>query len=152
MARGTSPPGLDLSGQSRAPNFLVYPVPLRNVRRPIRPHAAMPADSTSIKRRVSRFNGGIHVRSDCYRWQAAQGHRRRIPAVENLDVATGEAIDFDRVLLVANGEDVKIGLPAVEGAKVTAEVVSTAVTTRSASSSSAVEHHDEASGPPPVVH
>ncbi len=58
--------------------------------------------------------------------------------VEKLDVATGEAIDFDRVLLVANGEDVKIGLPVVEGAKVTAEVVSTAVTTRSASSSSAV--------------
>ena len=44
--------------------------------------------------------------------------------VEKLDVATGEAIDFDRVLLVANGEDVKIGLPVVEGAKVTAEVVS----------------------------
>lgn len=79
---------------------------------------------TSIKRRVSRFNGDTHVRSDCYRWQAAQSHRRRIPQVEKLDVATGEAIDFDRVLLVANGEDVKIGLPVVEGAKVTAEVVS----------------------------
>ena len=31
---------------------------------------------------------------------------------------------MDRVLLVGNGEDVKIGAPVVEGAKVTAEVVS----------------------------
>ena len=38
--------------------------------------------------------------------------------------ATGEAINLDRILLVANGDDVKIGLPVVEGAKVTAEVVS----------------------------
>ena len=44
--------------------------------------------------------------------------------VEKLDVATGEAINLDRILLVANGDDVKIGLPVVEGAKVTAEVVS----------------------------
>ena len=44
--------------------------------------------------------------------------------VEKLDVATGEAINLDRVLLVANGDDVKIGLPVVDGAKVTAEVVS----------------------------
>ncbi|MCJ8170641.1 50S ribosomal protein L21 [Atopomonas sediminilitoris] len=43
--------------------------------------------------------------------------------VEKLEVATGEAIAFDRVLLVGNGDDVKIGAPVVEGAKVTAEVV-----------------------------
>ncbi|MFT0212588.1 50S ribosomal protein L21 [Pseudomonas sp. F1_0610] len=42
--------------------------------------------------------------------------------VEKLDVATGDAITFDRVLLVGNGEDVKIGAPVVDGAKVTAEV------------------------------
>jgi len=44
--------------------------------------------------------------------------------VEKLDVATGEVFNLDRVLLVANGDDVKIGLPVGEGAKVTAEVVS----------------------------
>ena len=42
--------------------------------------------------------------------------------VEKLDVATGESITFDKVLLVADGEDVKIGAPVVEGAQVTAEV------------------------------
>ena len=37
-------------------------------------------------------------------------------------MAIGEAVTFDRVLLIGNGEDVKIGAPVVEGAKVTAEV------------------------------
>ncbi|MCL4112720.1 UNVERIFIED_CONTAM: hypothetical protein GTU68_052167 [Idotea baltica] len=43
--------------------------------------------------------------------------------VEKIEVSTGEKIDFDRVLLVANGDDVKIGAPVVSGAKVIAEVV-----------------------------
>ncbi len=44
--------------------------------------------------------------------------------VEKLHVEAGSSVDFDQVLLVANDEDVKIGAPVVEGAKVTAEVVS----------------------------
>ncbi|MBR9909099.1 MAG: 50S ribosomal protein L21 [Gammaproteobacteria bacterium] len=44
--------------------------------------------------------------------------------LEKLEVATGESIDFDEVLMVANGEEIKIGAPVVAGAKVTAEVVS----------------------------
>jgi len=44
--------------------------------------------------------------------------------LEKIEVETGGTIDFDRVLLVVNGEDVKIGEPNVAGAKVTAEVVS----------------------------
>ncbi|MEC8428955.1 MAG: 50S ribosomal protein L21 [Pseudomonadota bacterium] len=44
--------------------------------------------------------------------------------LEKIEVATGESIDFDQVLLVANGDDIKIGAPVVDGAKVTAEVVS----------------------------
>lgn len=44
--------------------------------------------------------------------------------LEKIEVETGGTIEFDKVLLVANGDDVKIGEPAVEGAKVTAEVVS----------------------------
>lgn len=43
--------------------------------------------------------------------------------IEKLDVAVGEAVTFDRVLLIGNGEDVQIGAPVVEGAKVTAEVI-----------------------------
>jgi len=43
--------------------------------------------------------------------------------LEKLDVEAGETIEFDKVLLVANAEDVKVGVPYVEGSKVTAEVV-----------------------------
>lgn len=44
--------------------------------------------------------------------------------LEKLEAATGDAIEFDRVLMVGAGSDVKIGAPLVEGGKVTAEVVS----------------------------
>jgi large subunit ribosomal protein L21 len=44
--------------------------------------------------------------------------------LEKLEVETGGSIDFDRVLLVVDGENVQVGAPVVEGAKVTAEVVS----------------------------
>ncbi|CAM3719313.1 50S ribosomal protein L21 [Vibrio sp.] len=43
--------------------------------------------------------------------------------LEKLDVETGATVEFDKVLLVANGEDIKVGAPLVEGGKVTAEVV-----------------------------
>ncbi|WP_370217133.1 50S ribosomal protein L21 [Thalassolituus sp.] len=42
---------------------------------------------------------------------------------EKLEVATGENVELEKVLLIGNGDDVKIGAPVVEGAKVTAEVV-----------------------------
>ncbi len=43
--------------------------------------------------------------------------------LEKLEVATGETIQFDEVLLIANGEQVNVGAPVIAGAKVTAEVV-----------------------------
>jgi len=43
--------------------------------------------------------------------------------LELIDAQPGSAIEFDEVLLVADGSDVKIGAPVVEGSKVTAEVV-----------------------------
>ncbi|ALV93652.1 MULTISPECIES: 50S ribosomal protein L21 [Pantoea] len=44
--------------------------------------------------------------------------------LEKLDIATGETIEFDQVLMIANGEDVKIGAPLVSGGVIKAEVVS----------------------------
>ncbi|QTF92474.1 50S ribosomal protein L21 [Halomonas sp. BM-2019] len=44
--------------------------------------------------------------------------------LEKIEVPTGESVDFDEVLLVADGDDVKVGAPLVEGAKVSAEIVS----------------------------
>ncbi|MEQ8265504.1 50S ribosomal protein L21 [Pseudohaliea sp.] len=44
--------------------------------------------------------------------------------LEKIEAATGDTIDFDRVLMVGGGDGVKIGRPLVDGGKVTAEVVS----------------------------
>ena len=43
--------------------------------------------------------------------------------VEKIEVATGESVEFDQVLMVAEGEQVNVGAPFVDGGKVTAEVV-----------------------------
>ncbi|MFO7909158.1 50S ribosomal protein L21 [Vreelandella aquamarina] len=43
--------------------------------------------------------------------------------LEKLEIPTGETIEFDEVLLVAEGDDVTVGAPLVEGAKVSAEIV-----------------------------
>jgi len=43
--------------------------------------------------------------------------------LEKLEAATGEEISFDKVLMVGEGETVKIGAPYVAGSKVTAEVI-----------------------------
>ena len=43
--------------------------------------------------------------------------------VEKLDVEAGSDVTIDKVLVVANGDDVKVGAPYVEGATVTASAV-----------------------------
>lgn len=43
--------------------------------------------------------------------------------VERLPAEEGSTIELDQVLLVADGENVRVGTPTVEGAKVVAEVV-----------------------------
>ncbi len=43
--------------------------------------------------------------------------------LEKIEAETGATIEFDSVLLIADGEQVQIGQPTVAGAKVTAEVV-----------------------------
>lgn len=43
--------------------------------------------------------------------------------VNRMETAEGEKVVFDKVLLVDNDGDVKVGTPVVEGASVTASVV-----------------------------
>jgi large subunit ribosomal protein L21 len=43
--------------------------------------------------------------------------------IEKIEVATGESVQFDDVLMVVNEENVTLGAPLVEGAAVKAEVV-----------------------------
>jgi len=42
--------------------------------------------------------------------------------VEKIDAEEGASIDIDKVLMVADGDDVKIGAPYVDGGKVTAKI------------------------------
>ncbi len=44
--------------------------------------------------------------------------------VETLPVEAGGSVEIDRVLMVADGDDIKIGAPYIEGGKVTATVES----------------------------
>jgi len=42
--------------------------------------------------------------------------------IEKLTAEAGSTVEFDRVLMVGEGADVKLGTPMLDGAKVTAEV------------------------------
>lgn len=43
--------------------------------------------------------------------------------IEKLSAQAGESVAFDKILLTADGENVKIGTPYVEGAKVEGKVL-----------------------------
>lgn len=60
------------------------------------------------------------IRTGGKQFRAEPGKTLRIPS---LAVEPGETISFDEVLLSADGEQVRLGAPLVEGAAVTAEVV-----------------------------
>ena len=44
--------------------------------------------------------------------------------VEKLGVEEGETVELDKVLMVADGEEIKVGTPYIKGSKVTATVKS----------------------------
>ena len=52
-------------------------------------------------------------------YRATQGDRLR---VERLEAEIGDEIEFDQVLLVGEGSDIKIGSPLVAGSKIAAKV------------------------------
>ena len=60
------------------------------------------------------------IRTGGKQYQVAEGDRLR---VEKLSGEVGDTVELDDVLMVADGEAVKIGQPVVEGAKVSARIV-----------------------------
>ena len=60
------------------------------------------------------------IRTGGKQYQVAAGERLR---VEKLVGEVGDTVELNDVLLVAEGDTVKVGQPAVEGAKVTARIV-----------------------------
>jgi large subunit ribosomal protein L21 len=107
------------------PNFPGQHLPYAIASGPFQPHAAMPADTLLIKSWVSRIFGDIPMYAVIVtggkQYKVAPGEYLKI---EKLEVATGESVTFDRVLLVADGDAVNIGAPVVAGATVVAEVIS----------------------------
>ena len=56
------------------------------------------------------------------------GRQYKVSSGDNIDVARiraaeGSAVELDQVLLVADGDSVRVGTPTVDGAKVITEVV-----------------------------
>jgi large subunit ribosomal protein L21 len=60
------------------------------------------------------------IRTGGKQYQVSAGDRLR---VEKLAGNIGDTVEIDDVLLVADGEDVTIGQPVVDSAKVTAQIV-----------------------------
>ncbi len=46
-----------------------------------------------------------------------------IVSVELLDAEAGSTVELDKVLLISDGDKIKVGAPFLEGAKVSAEVL-----------------------------
>ncbi len=61
------------------------------------------------------------IESGGKQYRVAQGQYLK---VEKLDVEEGGSLDIEKVLMVADGDDIKIGAPYVAGGKVTVKVKS----------------------------
>ena len=59
------------------------------------------------------------IRTGGKQYRVSQGDTLQ---VETIDANAGDSIEFDQVLMVGEGEQVRIGTPLVEGSKVTATV------------------------------
>lgn len=60
------------------------------------------------------------IRTGGKQYQVAAGDTLR---VEKLQGEVGDTVELADVLMVVNGEEIKIGQPALDGAKVTAKIV-----------------------------
>lgn len=60
------------------------------------------------------------IRTGGKQYQVAPGERLR---VEKLDGNIGDSIEIADVLMVADGDSIKVGQPVLEGAKVSARIV-----------------------------
>lgn len=59
------------------------------------------------------------IQSGGKQYKVAEGD---VVSLEKLPGEVGEKVEFDRVLMVANGEDISVGKPFIDGAKVSAEL------------------------------
>ena len=60
------------------------------------------------------------IRTGGKQYQVSSGERLR---VEKIDGNIGDSVELSEVLMVGDGDDVKIGQPTLEGVKVSARIV-----------------------------
>ncbi len=60
------------------------------------------------------------VKTGGKQYRVSEGDKVR---VEKIEVEEGSTVDLDRVLLIADGEQVTVGTPYIDGGKVTGKVV-----------------------------
>ena len=75
----------------------------------------------NISRAANVGENGMYavIQTGGKQYRVAEGDTLR---VETLPVEEGGSVEIEKVLMVANGDDIKIGTPFVEGGKVTATV------------------------------
>jgi len=61
------------------------------------------------------------IRTGDKQFRAEPGMTLRVPSIS---AEVGDTVMFDEVLVASTGDDVKVGAPTVDGASVTAQVVS----------------------------
>ncbi len=47
----------------------------------------------------------------------------QIVRLEKLEIETGHAVEFDKILMISYGENIKIGVPFINGVKINAQVI-----------------------------
>lgn len=82
---------------------------------------------SAIEKEISQLLG--MWRADMYAVIVSGGKQHRVAEgetlkLEKLERGEGETVTFDKILLVGEGESVKVGSPYVEGSEVTAEIIS----------------------------
>ena len=81
--------------------------------------AAPDSESVLKERQVQRIMQAI-IATGGKQYNVSEGD---VLFIEKLNVEAGDAVTFDQVLAIVDGENTKFGTPVVEGAKVEATVV-----------------------------
>jgi large subunit ribosomal protein L21 len=93
------------------------------------PESSLFIDQGKTDRYHSRFFGYFLLESNMYAVIKTGGKQYRVSAgekikIEQIPADVGAEISLDQVLMVGEGESVKIGTPVLAGASVTAKVIS----------------------------
>lgn len=85
------------------------------------PSVALPFLVFSDKMIFAKMTNFAIIKTGGKQYKVAVGQKLKI---EKIPGKAGDKVSFDQVLLVADGQDVKIGRPLIKGAKLEAKILS----------------------------